>query len=74
MKKTIKLAGYQGHQSIHTQAMKSFINNIDNSFDIDFMMDVTLKGEMASSLIEKTINEDIHISYLWSSYYEKIIK
>jgi|TARA_B110000238_G_C16127195_1_gene439760 TRAP-type C4-dicarboxylate transport system substrate-binding protein len=73
LKKTIKLAGYQGHQSIHTQAMKSFINNIDNSFDIDFMMDVTLKGEMASSLIEKTINEDIHISYLWSSYYEKII-
>ena len=73
MKKKIKLAGYQGNQSIHTQAMSNFIKDIENSFDIDFDMDVTLNNEMASSLIEKTINEEVHISYLWSSYYEKII-
>ena len=73
MKKKIKLAGYQGNQSIHTQAMSNFIKDIENSFDIDFDMDVTLNDEMASSLIEKTINEEVHISYLWSSYYEKII-
>ena len=73
MKKKIKLAGYQGNQSIHTQAMSNFIKDIENSFDIDFDMDVTLNNEMASSLIEKTINKEVHISYLWSSYYEKII-
>ena len=73
MKKKIKLAGYQGNQSIHTQAMSNFIKDIENSFDIVFDMDVTLNNEMASSLIEKTINEEVHISYLWSSYYEKII-
>jgi len=73
LKKKIKLAGYQGNQSIHTQAMSNFIQDIENSFDIDFDMDVTLNNEMASSLIEKTINEEVHISYLWSSYYEKII-
>jgi TRAP-type C4-dicarboxylate transport system substrate-binding protein len=73
LKKKIKLAGYQGNQSIHTQAMSNFIKDIENSFDIDFDMDVTLNNEMASSLIEKTINEEVHISYLWSSYYEKII-
>jgi TRAP-type C4-dicarboxylate transport system substrate-binding protein len=53
--------------------MSNFIKDIENSFDIDFDMDVTLNNEMASSLIEKTINEEVHISYLWSSYYEKII-
>ena len=73
MKKIIKLAGYQGKQSIHTQAMSNFIKGINKSFDTDFVMDITLKNEMASSLIEKTINEEVHVSYLWSSYYEKII-
>jgi TRAP-type C4-dicarboxylate transport system substrate-binding protein len=73
LKKIIKLAGYQGKQSIHTQAMSNFIKGINKSFDTDFVMDITLKNEMASSLIEKTINEEVHVSYLWSSYYEKII-
>lgn len=73
MKKIIKLAGYQGKQSIHTQAMSNFIKGINKSFDTDFVMDITLNNEMASSLIEKTINEEVHVSYLWSSYYEKII-
>lgn len=73
MKKIIKLAGYQGKQSIHTQAMSNFIKGINKSFNTDFVMDITLNNEMASSLIEKTINEEVHVSYLWSSYYEKII-
>ena len=73
MKKIIKLAGYQGKQSIHTQAMSNFIKGINKSFDTDFVMDITLNNEMASSLIDKTINEEVHVSYLWSSYYEKII-
>tara|TARA_B100000768_G_scaffold59290_1_gene57320 strand:- start:6869 stop:7762 length:894 start_codon:yes stop_codon:yes gene_type:complete len=73
LKKIIKLAGYQGKQSIHTQAMSNFIKGINKSFDTDFVMDITLNNEMASSLIEKTINEEVHVSYLWSSYYEKII-
>tara|TARA_B100000767_G_scaffold43894_1_gene38044 strand:- start:9679 stop:10572 length:894 start_codon:yes stop_codon:yes gene_type:complete len=73
LKKIIKLAGYQGKQSIHTQAMSNFIKGINKSFNTDFVMDITLNNEMASSLIEKTINEEVHVSYLWSSYYEKII-
>ena len=36
-------------------------------------MDITINNEKASSLIDKTINQSIDISYLLSSYYESII-
>jgi len=36
-------------------------------------MDITNKGEKASSLIPKTQQEELHISYLLSSYFEKIL-
>ena len=36
-------------------------------------MDITNKGEKASSLILKTQQEELHISYLLSSYFEKIL-
>jgi TRAP-type C4-dicarboxylate transport system substrate-binding protein len=36
-------------------------------------MDITNKGEKASSLISKTQKEELHISYLLSSYFEKIL-
>ena len=36
-------------------------------------MDVTNNGDKASSLIEKTQQQEIHISYLLSSYFDKIL-
>ena len=73
MKKELIFAGYQGPQSIHTQSANDFLKNINDKFNTTFIMDVTSNNDLASSLIDKTINEEIHSSYLLSSYYEKII-
>ncbi len=73
MKKNIIIAGYQGSSSLHTKSIEYFISEISNNFDIDFIMDVTTNGDKASSLIEKTQHEEIHVSYLLSSYFEKIL-
>jgi len=64
---------YQGSNSLHTKSIEYFINDINGNFDIDFTMDITNKGEKASSLISKTQKEELHISYLLSSYFEKIL-
>ena len=73
MKQNIIIGGYQGSASIHTKSIEYFINKISNNFVIDFIMDVTTNGDKASSLIEKTQHEEIHVSYLLSSYFEKIL-
>ena len=73
MKKELIFAGYQGPQSIHTQSANDFLKNINDKFNTTFIMDVTSNNDLASSLIDKTINKEIHSSYLLSSYYEKII-
>ena len=73
MKKELIFGGYQGPQSIHTQSANDFLKNINDKFNTTFIMDVTSNNDLASSLIDKTINEEIHSSYLLSSYYEKII-
>jgi len=73
LKETLIIAGYQGSNSIHTKSIEYFINDINGNFDIDFTMDITNKGEKASSLISKTQKEELHISYLLSSYFEKIL-
>ena len=73
LKKELILGGYQGPQSIHTQSANDFLKNINDKFNTTFIMDVTSNNDLASSLIDKTINEEIHSSYLLSSYYEKII-
>ena len=73
MKQNIIIGGYQGSASIHTKSIEYFISEISNNFVIDFKMDVTTDGDKASSLIEKTQHEEIHISYLLSSYFEKIL-
>jgi len=73
LKKELIFAGYQGPQSIHTQSANDFLKNINDKFNTTFIMDVTSNNDLASSLIDKTINEEIHSSYLLSSYYEKII-
>ena len=73
LKKELIFGGYQGHQSIHTQSANDFLKNINDKFNTTFIMDVTSNNDLASSLIDKTINKEIHSSYLLSSYYEKII-
>ena len=73
MKKVIKVAGYQGDSSVHTRSMDFFINILSKTFDFEYEKDITLSGKKASSLIEMTRNNDIQVSYLWSSYYEKLL-
>ena len=73
MKQNIIIGGYQGTSSLHTKSIEYFISEISNNFVIDFIMDVTTNGDKASSLIEKTQHEEIHVSYLLSSYFEKIL-
>ena len=73
MKQNIIIGGYQGSASLHTKSIEYFISKISNNFVIDFIMDVTTNGDKASSLIEKTQHQEIHVSYLLSSYFEKIL-
>ena len=73
MKKVIKVAGYQGDASVHTRSMDFFINKLSKTFDFEYEKDITLSGKKASSLIEMTRNNNIQVSYLWSSYYEKLL-
>ena len=73
MKQNIIIGGYQSSNSLHTKSVEHFIDEISNDFIVDFEMDVTKNGEKASSLIEKTQQQEIHISYLLSSYFEKIL-
>ena len=73
MKKVIKVAGYQGEASVHTRSMDFFINELSKTFDFEYEKDITLLGKKASSLIDMTRNNDIQVSYLWSSYYEKLL-
>ena len=73
MKQNIFIGGYQGSASLHTKSVEYFISEISNDFVIDFIMDVTINGDKASSLIEKTQQGEIHVSYLLSSYFEKIL-
>ena len=73
LKQHIIIGGYQGPTSLHTKSVKYFISEISNNFVIDFIMDVTINGDKASSLIEKTQQGEIHVSYLLSSYFEKIL-
>ena len=73
MKQNIIIGGYQGSASLHTKSVEYFISEISNNFVIDFVMDVTNNGDKASSLIEKTQHEEIHVCYLLSSYFEKIL-
>ena len=73
MKESLIIAGYQGTDSIHTKSVEHFINEISFDFITDFIMDVTNNGAKASSLIEKTQQGEIHVSYLLSSYFVKIL-
>ena len=73
MKKVVKVAGYQGKASVHTRSMDFFINKLSKIFNFEYEKDITLSGKKASSLIELTRNNNIQISYLWSSYYEKLL-
>ena len=73
MKQNIIIGGYQGSASLHTKSIEYFISEISNNFVIEFKMDITTDGDKASSLIEKTQHEEIHVSYLLSSYFEKIL-
>ena len=62
MKQNIIIGGYQGSDSVHTKSVAHFIDEISNDFIVDFEMDVTKNGEKASSLIEKTQQQEINIS------------
>ena len=71
--KKLKIAGYQGDGSVHTRSVKFFIDQVSDYFDISFEQDITEKGQKAAYLIEMSMNNEIQMSYLWSSYYEKYI-
>ena len=71
--KKLKIAGYQGDESVHTRSVKFFIDKVSDYFDISFEQDITEEGQKAASLIEMSMNNEIQMSYLWSSYYEKYI-
>ena len=71
--KKLKIAGYQGDGSVHTRSVKFFIDKVSDYFDVSFEQDITDKGQKAASLIEMSMNNEIQMSYLWSSYYEKYI-
>ena len=73
MKETLIIAGYQGSDSIHTKSVEYFIDELSSDFITNFIMDITNDGDKASSLIEKTQQGEIHVSYLLSSYFEKIL-
>lgn len=73
MKENIIIGGYQGSNSLHTKSVEYFINQISDDFTVNFIMDITNNGNKASSLIEKTQRQEIHISYLLSSYFDKIL-
>lgn len=73
MKENIIIGGYQGSNSLHTKSVEYFINQISDDFTFNFIMDITNNGNKASSLIEKTQRQEIHISYLLSSYFDKIL-
>ena len=73
MKENIIIGGYQGSNSLHTKSVEYFINHISDDFTVNFIMDITNNGNKASSLIEKTQRQEIHISYLLSSYFDKIL-
>lgn len=73
MKENIIIGGYQGYNSLHTKSVEYFINQISDDFTVNFIMDITNNGNKASSLIEKTQRQEIHISYLLSSYFDKIL-
>ena len=71
--KKLKISGYQGERSVHTRSVKFFIDKVSDYFDISFDQDITEKGQKAASLIDMTMKNEIQMSYLWSSYYEKFI-
>ena len=73
MNKHIKIAGYQGKESVHTKSIHEFIKLINHQFTISFIEDITSHGQQASELINQTQNGVINISYLFSSYFTNLI-
>ena len=73
MIKKIKIAGYQGKESVHTQTVNEFIRLINHKFSISFVEDITNYNQKASELIKQTQNGEIDVSYLFSSYFTHLI-
>ena len=73
MIKNIKIAGYQGKESVHTQTVNEFIRLINHKFSISFVEDITNHNQKASELIKQTQNGEIDVSYLFSSYFTHLI-
>ena len=73
MMKKIKIAGYQGKESVHTKAINEFISLINQKFSVSFMEDITSHNKKASELINQTQNGEIDVTYLFSSYFTGLI-
>ena len=73
MMKKIKIAGYQGKESVHTKAINEFISLINQKFSVSFMEDITSHNKKASELINQTQNGEIDVTYLFSSYFTDLI-
>ena len=73
MMKKIKIAGYQGKESVHTKAINEFISLINQKFSVSFIEDITSHNKKASELINQTQNGEIDVTYLFSSYFTDLI-
>ena len=71
--KKIKIAGYQGKESVHTKAINEFISLINQKFSVSFIEDITSYNKKASELINQTQNGEIDVTYLFSSYFTDLI-
>ena len=71
--KKIKIAGYQGKESVHTKAINEFISLINKKFSVSFLEDITSHNKKASELINQTQNGEIDVTYLFSSYFTDLI-
>ncbi len=78
MKTTIKFAGYQGEQSVHTRAANRFcealrrmageLGDVGAAIDIQFEQNITQNGCKAADLLTRTENGELDGCYFSSSY------
>ncbi len=72
MKTTIKFAGYQGEQSVHTRAANHFCevlrHSVGAAIDIQFEPNIVRHGFKAADLLTKTESGELDGCYFSSSY------
>lgn len=67
----LKIGGYQGEGSVHTKALRTFIEALGShasDFDVDLCIDVTQKNETAASLFSGVQDGSYDVCYMASGY------